>query len=224
MAAIDASWVSGCENWRAYWIIACMSPMFIVPLEIFRPPTTAIRMNWMLPRKIVIGWMRLDMNCAPKLASYITSLSARNRSSASRWRPKLLTIVCPVNTSSACALSAPVYRHCAMKRGRALPAMNFIMNSDTGTAARAITARIGEITNIMMATPIIVRIDVRICEIVCCRLCDRLSMSLVTRLSRSPRGWLSMYLSGSRLSLCSTDSRSRYIERCTTPARMYACV
>ena len=115
-----------------------------------------------------------------------------------------------------------MYRHWAMNRGRALPAMNFIIHSDTGTVVSAITASIGEITNIMIATPMSVRIDVRICVIVCCRLCDRLSMSLVTRLSRSPRGWLSMYFSGSRLSLFSTDSRRRYIERWTTPARMYA--
>ncbi len=117
----------------------------------------------------------------------------------------------------------PVCRHWDMNRGRALPAMNFIRNRLTGTVPSAITARIGEMMNIMIATPIIVRIDVRICEIVCCRLWARLSMSLVTRLSRSPRGWPSMYLSGSRLSLCSTDSRRRYIDRWTTPARMYDC-
>ena len=43
---------------------------------------------------------------------------------------------------------------------------------------------------------------------VCCRLCETLSMSLVTRLSSSPRGCLSKYGSGSRLSLSSTSARS----------------
>ena len=41
-------------------------------------------------------------------------------------------------------------------------------------------------------TPISVRSEVRIWLTVCCRLCARLSMSLVTRLSRSPRDCLSM--------------------------------
>ena len=66
--------------------------------------------------------------------------------------------------------------------------MNFISHTDTGTVVSAISASSGEIVNIMMVTPISVRIDVRIWLTVCWRLCDRLSMSLVTRLSRSPRG------------------------------------
>ena len=45
--------------------------------------------------------LELDMNWAAKLASYNLSLSSANRRSTSRWRPKLLTIECPVNTSSA---------------------------------------------------------------------------------------------------------------------------
>ena len=84
VAAIDARLVIGWANWRAYWIIACMSPMLSVPLAIFRPPTTAIRTYWMLPMKIVMGWIRLEMNWAPKLASYSSSLSWRKRASASR--------------------------------------------------------------------------------------------------------------------------------------------
>ena len=69
VAVIEARCVSGCENWRAYWIIACMSPMVIAPLEIRSPPTTAIRTNWTLPMNTITGWIRLDMNWAPKLAS-----------------------------------------------------------------------------------------------------------------------------------------------------------
>ncbi len=46
-----------------------MSPMFSEPLAIFRPPTTAISTYWMLPMKIVMGWIRLEMNWAPKLDS-----------------------------------------------------------------------------------------------------------------------------------------------------------
>ena len=50
-----------------------------------------------------------------------------------------------------------------------------------------------------------------------------LSMSLVTRLSRSPRAGGRRSRAAARLSLSSTSARSRYIVRCTTPARMYAC-
>ena len=48
-------------------------------------------------------------------------------------------------------------------------------------------------------------------------------MSLVTRLSRSPRGMRSTSRSGRRLSFSSTSVRRRDIVRCTIPARMYAC-
>ncbi len=42
----------------------------------------------------------------------------------------------------------------------------------------------------------------------CCSVVEMLSMSLVTRLSRSPRAWVSKYDSGSRPSLPSTSPRS----------------
>jgi hypothetical protein len=100
VAVIDASCVSGIENWRAYWIIACMSPTEIAPLEIRSPPTTAISTNWMLPKKTINGWIVPAVYWAPKLASYRASLSAAKRLSTSRWRPKVFTIACPVKTSS----------------------------------------------------------------------------------------------------------------------------
>ena len=53
---------------------------------------------------------------------------------------------------------------------------------------------------------------------VCCKLWAMLSMSLVTRLSRSPREKRSMYLSGSRWILSSTLERRRCMSRCTMPA------
>ena len=64
VAVIDARWVSGWLNWRAYWISACMSPTLIAPLEIRSPPTTAIRMNCTFPMKTIIGWIRLAVNWA----------------------------------------------------------------------------------------------------------------------------------------------------------------
>ena len=64
VAVIEARCVSGWLNCRAYWIRACMSPTDIAPEEIRNPPTTAIRMNWMLPMKTIIGWIRLAVNWA----------------------------------------------------------------------------------------------------------------------------------------------------------------
>ena len=49
----------------------------------------------------------------------------------------------------------------------------------------------GEIVIIMISTPTRVSVDVSSWLSVCCRLCARLSMSFVTRLSMSPRGWRS---------------------------------
>ena len=53
----------------------------------------------------------------------------------------------------------------------------------------------------MMTTPMIVSVEVSIMLSVCWRLCATLSMSLVTRLRRSPRGWLSTYASGKAVEL-----------------------
>ena len=54
----------------------------------------------------------------------------------------------------------------------------------------------------------------------CCRVVVTLSMSLVTRLSTSPWGWLSKYWSGRRASLASTSRRIPKTVRCATPAMM----
>ena len=81
----------------------------------------------------------------------------------------------------------------------------------------AITASTGETTNIITVTPITVSSDVSSWLSVCCSDWATLSMSLVTRLSSSPRVCRSKYDSGSRLTLASTPSRSRRTERCTAP-------
>ncbi len=66
---IEASWVSGIENWREYWMKAWMSPTLMPPLATRMPPTTATSTYCTLPMNIVTGCMRLDMNCAPNDAS-----------------------------------------------------------------------------------------------------------------------------------------------------------
>jgi hypothetical protein len=62
---IDASWVSGMENVREYWMKAWTSPIEMAPLATRRPPTTATSTYCTFPRNMVSGCMRLDMNCAP---------------------------------------------------------------------------------------------------------------------------------------------------------------
>jgi len=79
----------------------------------------------------------------------------------------------------------------------------------TGMLASATNVRTGESVNIMTSTNTTVSSELSTWLNVCCRDCETLSMSLVTRLKSSPRGCLSKYCSGSRLSFSSTDERRR---------------
>ena len=123
-----------------------------------------------------------------------------------------------MKASSTWALSAPVWLHCAMKRFLEREATARNTNNDSGIISTVRQASSGEMVNIITMTPMIVSDEVSIWLSVCCRLCATLSMSLVTRLSRSPRAWRSTYDNGSRLSLSSTLARRRIIVRCTTVA------
>ena len=189
---IDASWVSGIEKLREYWMNAWTSPTVIAPLDTRSPPMTATSTYCTLPRKNVSGCIRLDMNWAPNAEAYSESLVARKRASTSPWRPKALTIACPVNASSIWAFNAPVLLHWARNFGRARPATRFMPKTDSGTVISATSASSHEIVNIITVTPTSSSTDMSIWISVCCRLCARLSRSLVTRLSRSPRCWRSM--------------------------------
>ena len=100
---------------------------------------------------------------------------------------------------------------------------NFRTNREAGTIRKVTPASSGEIVNIMMSTPTSWNTDVIVWLSVCWRLWAMLSMSFVTRLSRSPRGVTSTYDRGSRLILASTSRRSRNMVRCTTPARIHDC-
>ena len=95
--------------------------------------------------------------------------------------------------------------------------ITIVRPSATGMVTRETTARIGESTNIITSTPSSMKMLVSTCDSVCCSDWATLSTSLVTRLSSSPRGWLSKYFSGIRLIFDDTCSRIRYTERCTTP-------
>ena len=79
--------------------------------------------------------------------------------------------------------------HCAMKRGCERRAIALVTTIVTGIVTSAINASSGEITNMKTTTPMTVSSEVSSWLSVCCRLWAMLSMSFVTRLSNSPRGW-----------------------------------
>ena len=97
------------------------------------------------------------------------------------------------------------------------------MTTETGTTSTEMRASSQLMESIMISTPTIVSAAVMICVMLCCSDCEMLSMSLVMRLSTSPRGWSSKYLSGRRASFSSASCRSLYMVRCVTPAMMYPC-
>ena len=86
------------------------------------------------------------------------------------------------------ALSRPVRRHCSTN----MPCERFITapvtSIEIGTETSATSASSGEIQNIIASTATTVSSEVSSWLIVCCRVWLMLSMSLVTRLSSSPRG------------------------------------
>ena len=136
---------------------------------------------------IIDGMMIPETNCAPKLAPKRSSFFSRNASSTSRRRPNTRTSSCPVKASSMWPFSAPVCRHWATKCFWLRLPMARVSQSDTGIVTSAMTASSGDTTIIMTTTPMTVRIDVTSWLIVCWRLVETLSMSLVTRESTSPR-------------------------------------
>ena len=83
------------------------------------------------------------------------------------------------------------------------------MTTEIGMTSSEISDSSQLMVSIMMSTPMMVSTDVMICVALCCSDCEMLSMSLVMRLSTSPRGWSSKYLSGSRASFSSALRRRR---------------
>ena len=67
-----------------------------------------------------------------------------------------------------------------------------VSHSDSGIVTSAITESSGETTTIITSTPTTVSSETTSWLSVCCRLVLTLSMSLVARLSTSPRCWSSM--------------------------------
>ena len=106
-------------------------------------------------------------------------------------RPKTLTRAWPVKASSTWELRSPVCFHWATNRPLERRVIALTPKMAIGTISRAMVASTQSMRNIAISTPVTVSTEVSIWLRVCWRLVARLSMSLVTRLSRSPRGWLS---------------------------------
>ncbi len=94
-----------------------------------------------------------------------------------------------MNISSIWPLSLPVVAHCLTNCGCDRLPMIVVMTIDTGTVISAMSASTGEIQNMKTSTPRMVSTDVTSWLIVCCRVMAMLSVSLVARLSTSPRCW-----------------------------------
>ncbi len=104
-------------------------------------------------------------------------------------------------------LSSPVDVHCWMKcRWLRLPIAP-VSTIEIGIVTSAMSESRGEIHTIIETIATTVMRLVSSWLRVCCSDCATLSMSLVTRLSTSPRGCLSKYGSGSRCSFASTSAR-----------------
>ena len=85
------------------------------------------------------------------------------------------------------ALSRPVLRHCATNSRCERRAIVRVASSDSGTVSTVISANSGEIVSIIASTATTVSTDVSSWLIVIDSDDWMLSMSLVTRLSNSPR-------------------------------------
>ena len=85
----------------------------------------------------------------------------------------------------------PVWRHWSTNRVFDRFVIARMVKIEIGIVTSTTIASSGEIVIIMIATPTIVSVDVSSWLSVCWRLWARLSMSFVTRLSMSPRGWRS---------------------------------
>ncbi len=128
---------------------------------------------------------------------------------AASWRPNTLTTLWPVNISSTWPLRSPVVSHCLANCFCERLAISTVITTEIGTTSTEISASSQLMVSIMMSTPMMVSAEVMICVRLCCSDCEMLSMSLVMRLSTSPRGWSSKYLSGRRASFSSAFRRSR---------------
>ena len=118
---IDASWVSGIENVREYWMNAWTSP---TRDRAAGDPQAADDgddhvLHVAHEHRDRLHQARHELRAEGRLVELVVGRRG-TAASTSRWRPNAFTIAWPVKVSSICALSAPVFLHWAMNRGRAV--------------------------------------------------------------------------------------------------------
>ena len=120
---IDASWVSGIEKVREYWMKACTSPTRDRAARHLQAADHGdehvLHVAEEHRQRLHQARHELGAEGRPRRAR---RWWPRKRSSTSCWRPNALTIAWPVKVSSIWALSSPVLPHWARNRGRARPA------------------------------------------------------------------------------------------------------
>ena len=190
--AIDASCVSGIVNCREYWMNACTSPSVIAPTT----PAARRPRRWHEVEVAEEHHRRLDdagdeLGAEAGLVELVVGVrgSGLDLALAAERLDDGVAGERLLDLGVELAGVAPL----AMNRDlRALGDRLHHGSTEIGTVTRATSGSSGEIMNIITtSTPTSVSADVSIWLSVCCRLWATLSMSLVTRLSRSPRCWRS---------------------------------
>ena len=187
---MEPNWLSGCWNWREYWIKACMSPSGKVPLrhhdaadhgdahvdEVSNEHRGGhddagdeLGTKTRLVELLVLGG-----ELRPRLALTPEHLDQR------------VTRVALLDLRVQLARVLPLRHELACERLATCATMTMV----SGIERMAMSASHGEIQTIMMRMPMTVSTEMKSWLRVCCSVCDTLSMSLVTRLSSSPRWWL----------------------------------
>ena len=143
---------------------------------------------------IIVGMMMPLMNWARKLAWYSASLRYGELAVGLRLAAEDLD---ELVTGEGLLDDARSPRRCSSTAGRSASALRLPIIAVTtmviGIVTRARSASSGEIHTIIATIATTVSSEVSSWLSVCCRLCATLSMSLVTRLSSSPRGCPSKY-------------------------------
>ncbi len=118
--------------------------------------------------------------------------------------------------SSTCPLSFPVVAHCLANRGWLRLPIIRVAITVSGIVRSTTRVSSGEIVSIMIGTPMRNSKPCTIRWVTCPTVCVRLSMSLVTRESTSPRERESKYRNGSAEILRSASARSSNAISCAS--------
>ena len=137
--------------------------------------------------KNIVGMISPETNCAPKLEVNRRSFLAAKTASTSACRPNTLTSDWPVKASSMWPFSSPVAFHWETNSFCDRLPMKLVTSDRDRDGHQRDQGQHRRDDEHHHVTPITVSTDVSSWLSVCCRDWAMLSMSLVTRLSSSPR-------------------------------------